>query len=97
MLYTIGHKESYDNALESAKTTSMPPKKVGCQEVNGAPYPGGIIFESEVEARIYITMDGHTSYDVYGLNTTLDNTYIYETDHTRRLINSVEIIPLIKP
>lgn len=58
MLYTIGHKASYDKGLKDIK--HLPLMKVGVRD----DYSGGIVFRTEEEAK----QNCPEGYDVYGLD-----------------------------
>jgi hypothetical protein len=60
MIYCIGNKQNYDEAL--SKHPGL--RKTGrCVEEDGTPYPGGSVWQTREEARANCPED----YDVYGV------------------------------
>lgn len=60
MIYTIGHKESYDSGLLEHSNNF---KKLGKTET----YAGGIVFPSFSDAKQFLLDNEMHEYDVYGL------------------------------
>lgn len=88
MLYTIGHRESYEQYFAEQRA----PMKLGRgphpQWRGEGDYPGGSVFLTVEEARVSCP-DGYVP---WGLATTIENTYLIGAD--RHLI---ETAPLVKP
>lgn len=91
MLYTVGFKESYDAGLAEG----LPYRKLGKgKDHKGRPYLGGCVFASPEDAQRYIQNHNKIGYDIYGLDTSLDNTEQLEGESHRRLLSSCNIIRL---
>jgi len=92
MLYTIGHKASYDEYLATDKT----PMKMGKRGAlrGGAPYLGGAVFLTKAEAEAFIknTPRHNDDFAVYGLATTAENTWQVPDEPYRRLIHDARIV-----
>ncbi len=71
MMFTYGHTESYEQLFSEI---SLPHKLGKRDDYNGSPYAGGIVFLSLEEASKALPK----GYSVYGLDTELSNTYIYD-------------------
>lgn len=87
MIYTVGHRESYEKGLKESK----PLLKSGPRE----DYDGGCAFYSEEEAREYIEKMGLDSYEVYGLlgDWNTDTEKIADAPFNR-ILKDLEIIKL---
>jgi len=67
MIYTLGHKLSYDIGIKSRGSDF---KKLGVRANHrGHPYPGGSVWQTEQEVRKYIERNQSRLklYDVYGI------------------------------
>lgn len=72
MLYTVGDRESYTKGLADAERTGEPFRKLGKTDT----YAGGIVFPDAETAVGYINRFNLAErYDVYRLDTTIENTY----------------------
>lgn len=88
MLYTIGHRESYERYFAEQEQ----PMKLGRgpdPHRPGEHYTGGIVFETIEEARASCP-DGFTP---YGLVTTIENTYLIGAN--RHLIETSPLARLL--
>lgn len=81
-MYTVGNRKSYDKALER-----WAPRKVGRCLLHGKLYPGGIVFETIVDAREYLRRTGRDHiWSVYKLKGKFyEDSYYYSGDITKRL------------
>ena len=87
MLYTIGNRLAYDLHVNKPHF-----KKLGRSNSDGPFYAGGIVFLTIRLSEVHIqNQQAVELYQAYGLDTNLDNTYVY-TDGTRRLIKACRII-----
>ncbi len=90
MIFTIGHKESYDQGL---KDLGLSFRKLGRCLYEGSPYVGGIVFATAEEAESF-RLPKYPDYAVYGLDADWDTmTYVIE-DGSRRLLDNARIIAL---
>lgn len=90
MIYTVGHKESYElGMLELGERF----RKLGACEINGEPYEGGIAFLTKEEAFDYLKEHSLVDYDVYGLEANWEtDTKQLPNETFHRLINSSRIV-----
>lgn len=88
MLYTVGHRESYERYFREQKQ----PMKLGrgphLQWRGPGDYPGGSIYLTLDEAA-NAAPDG---YGPYGVQTTIENTYLIGSD--RHLMKSAPLVRL---
>ncbi|WPZ05656.1 hypothetical protein [Pelagerythrobacter marinus] len=87
MLYTIGHRENYERFFREQRQ----PMKLGRgphPRNPGEEYPGGSIYLTREEAEA-AAPDGYTS---YGVETTIENTYLVGAD--RHLIETSPLVRL---
>lgn len=87
MLYTVGHRESYERYFEEQEK----PEKLGRVAryyPDGRDYKGGSVFLTVQEARDAAPPD----YAVYGLLTSIENTY--EIDGARHLKSDAYLVKL---
>jgi hypothetical protein len=87
MLYTVGHRESYERYF----TEQEQPEKLGRVAgyyPDGSDYKGGSVYLNPQEAKDAAPPD----YEVYGLLTSLDNTY--EIDGARHLKGNASLVKL---
>lgn len=88
MLYTIGHRDSYERYFREQER----PEKLGrCyhpQWKGEGDYPGGSIYLTRAEAEA-AAPDG---YALYGVETTIENTYLIGAD--RHLIETSPLVRL---
>lgn len=54
MIYTLGHKVSYDAGLEEMKARGRPLLKVGRGMHKGVPYEGGSVWRTREDAEAYM-------------------------------------------
>jgi hypothetical protein len=87
MLFTVGHRESYEQYFAEQDQ----PEKMGRVSgyyADGSDYPGGSVYMTAGEA-----MDAAPAgYAVYGLRTSIDNTY--ELDGNRHLVNDADLVKI---
>lgn len=98
MIYTIGHRESYEQGFREQPTGKF--AKLGAGTLaDGEDYAGGIVFKTREEAQEYI--DSRKSlcytYDVYGVEADWDE----DTDNVigeygRRLLKTSRLVWLLK-
>lgn len=91
MLYTVGHRESYEAGLNKGHLL-----KQGKREN----YGGGIVFLTREDAERWIGLAKKPDYGVYGLITTYNNTSEPEHDLSaygikcRQLVRDAQIVRL---
>ena len=91
MLYTVGFAESYNAGLAEG----LPFRKLGkSKDHKGRPVAGGCVFESQGDAQRYLQNHNKIGYNIYGLDTTLENTEQLPGESHLRLITSCSIIRL---
>lgn len=91
MLFTVGYAESYEKNFSEIGVVNKLGKGLDHQ---GRPYGGGCVFESRDAAQRYLQSHNLEGYNVYGLDTTLDNTEQLEGEPFRRLLVSSRILRL---
>lgn len=94
VVFTIGHRESYDSGL-AGRHGPAPFEKMGkCILPDGKPYGGGCIFQTFVDAEAYIKSCALVlSYAVYGVVASWDcDTEQLPGEPFRRLLRDAQII-----
>lgn len=91
--FTVGHTESYEQYLNEYAANNDTPLKIGKMvSTVDETYAGGIVFETEREARLYLDKyELAGMYSVYELNASSEDVYWSEPDGFFRLQNSAPI------
>lgn len=69
MIYTVGHKKSYEQGFKEYKDEPLAFRKLGKKSMwNGKPYAGGSCFKTKESACEYLDANMLNTYSVYGLD-----------------------------
>jgi hypothetical protein len=94
ILFTVGARATYEPGLDAAEGTflKLGRRKAGEHPNTPTDYPGGIVFETQAEAQAALEAGDLRDFSVYGLKTSLSNTYTL--GGARYLIQDAEIVRL---
>jgi len=94
MIYTIGHTQNYIDAIRRSLKTDTP----GIQKVGkNDSYEGGYAFATLEIAESYLKkIKKDTVWCVWGLDCTMQNTYMHESKEYHLIIENTDIIPLFE-
>lgn len=73
MLYTVGHRESYTEALKEPNPRKLGPYGDPSSEKNH--YDGGIAFLTPKDAKAFLDEEGISDYGIYAMDGELEDTY----------------------
>lgn len=90
MIFTMGHKESYDSGIAMHGAAFL---KLGkTDDYKGAPYPGGAAFKTYADAQAYASAY-HPTWAVYGVLADWDkDTEQLPGEPYRRLLRTAQIV-----
>ncbi|ADZ70097.1 hypothetical protein [Polymorphum gilvum] len=63
MIYAVGHRDTYETALDRSQVMKMGKREV----FKGVPYAGCAVWRTAAEAREYLLRTGYDTYEVYGV------------------------------
>jgi hypothetical protein len=99
MIFTFGHRQSYDSALQTAADQRIKVNKIGCND----DYPGGSVWRTRAEAQAYLDSLPNEDYPnwqaadfaVYGVLADWDaDTYQHKHESWRSLLRDAELVQL---
>jgi hypothetical protein len=95
IIYTAGHEKNYMEGYDNAKKQGRPFLKLGKCDLEGEPYGGGSVWQTEQEVRAYLKAQNLVTMAPFGLIASWeDDTEQLPGEPFRRLLRDAVIVPL---